>query len=281
MKLILLLLIAPFWLQAQQPQAQSSLVAAFSLAKPAPSSPGGLAFEDARIGMAFDVSQFDGFRFRLANKGEDPITLDWDQLSMVSPSGSALRLVHTGILRMDLDRPQAKSVIPPGATLQDTLFPSEAVRNWMEFMKGMEKMAFGSAIDPAKNCNKNFSLFMPLQVGEKKVNYNFQFLISCVRTSLLVIHSTPQDCELWLDGLMIGRTTRTVNLVPGGHLVEVRRGGYNAWSRMVKAADGLPVTLDVILAKEGTTPPPEVHLPSQSPPRSVESPNVITIPKAR
>jgi hypothetical protein len=54
-----------------------------------------------------------------------------------------------------------------------------------------------------------------------------------VRTTL-VVDSTPAEAEVEIDGNLVGRTPLTAAVVPGNHLISVKKKGFTDWSKTLE-----------------------------------------------
>ena len=69
----------------------------------------------------------DGFTFRLTNKTDKLITIDWDRCTLVGPAGYSMRVIHRGTKYVAAAAVQPPSTIGPKARLSDLFVPAEAV----------------------------------------------------------------------------------------------------------------------------------------------------------
>jgi hypothetical protein len=66
-----------------------------------------------------------GLEFR--NTSDDVIELAWDQSVYIDEDGNSSRLIKGNVNLAEKDRPQPNTVIPPGAKLQETVFPVDHI----------------------------------------------------------------------------------------------------------------------------------------------------------
>lgn len=144
----------------------------FALSKPAASD--NLLFTDENIALVF-LPNKTALNFVLQNKGDNPIKIDWNTVSFVSPAGIAQGVIHNGIKLMDKTAPKAPSMIPPRAKVDDAIIPVENVEyvenNWVTHP------LLPSGPEGLQSAGQEFSIFMPLDVGGATKNYNFVFKI--------------------------------------------------------------------------------------------------------
>ena len=139
----------------------------FSLEKPTPSN--NLFYSDGFIDIAFLINKTQ-IGFAIQNKTESGIKLNWDEISFISPTGTASRVIHSGIRLIDKNNPQAPTVIPPNSKISDIVIPSENIKyegGWKEgrLFEG-DYITFNG---------KEFSIYFPLEIKGVKKEYSFKF----------------------------------------------------------------------------------------------------------
>ncbi len=140
-----------------------------------------LAFEDDAARFSFSLPESNRqIRFILFNKTSAPIRLDWNQVSYIDTSGKSHRVMHEGVRYIDRNSPQPPTTIPPGARIDDIIFPTDYVAwsgsDWEEIP------LFPEAPEAHLFQGKTFGIFMPLEVAGKLRNYTFTFRIREVRS---------------------------------------------------------------------------------------------------
>jgi hypothetical protein len=90
------------------------------------------------------------------------------------------------------------------------------------------------------------------------------FLCGCMtplpeKTGTVNITSSPSGAEVYFDNEYHGSTPGTINAIsPGNHLVEIRKNGYNDWSKNITVMSGsttsVSTTLVPVLISVPTTP---------------------------
>lgn len=63
------------------------------------------------------------------------------------------------------------------------------------------------------------------------------------RTGSLTVNVAPADATIYVDGRARGTGTKTLNLSSAPHRIEVRKEGFESWSRTVTPRPGYPQTL--------------------------------------
>jgi len=137
-----------------------------------------LTFNDSFIGIQFSISK-EQIDFILQNKTNTPIKIDWNQVSYVDIFSTAHRVIHTGIRYLEKDKPQAQTLIPPTAKIEDVISPSDYINYTSGKYGGWEKNPLFPESSEAKQNyeNKSFSIFMPLEIDGVVKNYTFTFEI--------------------------------------------------------------------------------------------------------
>ena len=95
-----------------------------SLKKPATEK--GLSFEDdfLSIQWVFDKTMLG---FVLRNKTDNPIKIDWNQVSYIDIAGNAQKVIHNGVRLITRNDTLVPTVIPPTAKLEDMILPTANV----------------------------------------------------------------------------------------------------------------------------------------------------------
>ncbi|MFO1479319.1 MAG: hypothetical protein U1F40_03855 [Turneriella sp.] len=139
-------------------------------------------FEDANI--VADFSLFDqAVAVKIKNKTGSAIQVNWDNVSFVDINGKSNRVIHTGIRLMERDKPQAPSIIPPGASLDDEITPVDNIRFESGQYGGWRTDPLMPPLDEnqQKYVGKTLSVFMPLEINGKKKEYNFKIEITGIK----------------------------------------------------------------------------------------------------
>ena len=140
-----------------------------------------LYFEDDFFGVSFSISK-EQVGYVLYNKTSNPIKIDWNQVSFVDVLGNSHKVMHSGIKYIDRINPQAPTVIPPTAKLEDIIFPID----YVDYVSGAygvwrELPLFPEAPKAKLFKGKSFSVFMPLEINEVIKNYLFTFKIDDIQ----------------------------------------------------------------------------------------------------
>ena len=103
----------------------SSRVYTYSIVLEKPQKSNNLNFENDTMSISFDFIE-KGITFKLYNKTEDGIKINWDELSM-SVNGKAQRVLHKETGSYKITDVQPPTTIPPKTVLEDGIIPSDIV----------------------------------------------------------------------------------------------------------------------------------------------------------
>jgi hypothetical protein len=137
------------------------------------------SFQDSFISVVFAISkkQID---FALQNRTPEPIKIDWNQVSYVDVTGKSHRVVHEGVRLIDKDRPQAPTIVPPTARVEDIILPSDYAQWTGSDWEVRPLLPEGPLAKTYEG--QSFSIFMILEVNGRAKNYLFTFKIRNVQT---------------------------------------------------------------------------------------------------
>jgi hypothetical protein len=66
----------------------------------------------------------------------------------------------------------------------------------------------------------------------------------------ILLTSTPDSAEVYVDDAFVGNTPATLRLAPGKHTIKVSQNGYKAWTKDLSVIASSEVTLKAALEKE-------------------------------
>ncbi|HUI29010.1 MAG TPA: hypothetical protein VLX91_02245 [Candidatus Acidoferrales bacterium] len=160
-----------------------------------PDSANGMKWEDDKIAISFFVSDKE-VDFTLRNKTNEVIKVNWDEATIVQ-YGKAGKVMHAGVKYTDRNESHPSTAVPPGASIDDLLLPSDNVY-WREGYYGeyysnpggweendlfptadFNKAEYKDAI--LKSKGKSFSIYLPIQYQNKTLDYTFEFVITDVQ----------------------------------------------------------------------------------------------------
>lgn len=147
-----------------------------SMTKPANAS--SLSFEDDAFSIVWGLQE-EGMAFTLRNKTENPIGINWNQVSFVDVEANAHKVMHQGVKFISRNETIASTTVPPMAKVTDTVVSVDQIEqgsrgNWIT----NRLFPLGEAAQSYKG--KSFSVFMPLEINGVVKNYSFAFKIADV-----------------------------------------------------------------------------------------------------
>lgn len=108
--------------------------------------------------------------------------------------------------------------------------------------KGTEITAFVAAdtpMDPAKFGNKEA---VSSAGSTEPAN-------EASEVGMILVKSTPDACDITVDGRFVGSTTSTLRLAPGDHTIRIEKAGFTPWQRTITVSKNSNVTVDATLEK--------------------------------
>jgi hypothetical protein len=150
-----------------------------SLKKPAARED--LSFEDdvLSIQWIFDKKMLG---FVLRNKTDNPIKIDWNQISYIDIAGNAQKVIHKEVRLITRNDPLVPTLIPPTAKLEDMILPTANVQYESGRFGGWRQRPMfpdGGAAKEYKG--KSFSVFMPLEINGSTKTYTFTIQVDDVK----------------------------------------------------------------------------------------------------
>ena len=112
------------------------------------------------------------FEISIANIGEEPITIRWDNLSYIDAKGISHKVIKSGTRIIERDRPVGNVLVPPNAKIVEMLQPTDSIyyssgdslSNWYA-KPVLEDLSVGDRV----------TIFIPIEVKGQVRNYSFVF----------------------------------------------------------------------------------------------------------
>lgn len=149
----------------------------YSLTMTKPTPQPDLRFEDDRL-MAFFVLTGKSLGVAIKNKSDQVIRIDWNQAAYVDPGGKSHPITHEGIKYAEAASSKPPTVIPPNARIEDSVLPVDHIKfgssSWL-----VEDL-LPAAPEALRLQGKDLSLYLPIEIGGKTVEYVFTFKIAAV-----------------------------------------------------------------------------------------------------
>lgn len=101
----------------------------------------------------------------LRNKADNPIRIDWNQVTFVDESSESHKVMHTEDRFEERHKYRVPTVVPPTAKVEDYISPL------------VQKPLFPEGLEAKKFKGHSFSIFMPLEINGVVKNYLFTFKI--------------------------------------------------------------------------------------------------------
>jgi len=116
-----------------------------------------------------------GLNLIVRNRSPRSINIDWNAVTVIDATGRIYRVVHRGVKMADRSAILAPSTIPPGATLDDFVYPQELMSfSGGRYGSGWTGINFFEAIKPGQQ----FKLYLPVKQGNDIVEYQFVFEVT-------------------------------------------------------------------------------------------------------
>jgi hypothetical protein len=139
-----------------------------------------ICYEDIYISFLGKVERrgqyYRGINFTIQNKTDSMITLDWNKVSFMDPSGSwGNQVMHEGVKYNERMLMKPPTVIPPKKSATDIIIPNYAVSFYNgEYLK--DWLVQMVSYKPAVGVTTKLGFFMPLQIGTIAKNYTFEVM---------------------------------------------------------------------------------------------------------
>jgi PEGA domain-containing protein len=65
----------------------------------------------------------------------------------------------------------------------------------------------------------------------------------------ILVKSTPDACDITVDGKFVGSTTSTLRLAPGDHTILIEKAGFKPWQRTINVTINGNITVDATLER--------------------------------
>ena len=139
-----------------------------------------LTYEDSSLAIAFSVNP-EHAMFQMQNRSSKSITLDWNQIAFIDETGKSHKVLHSGVKYADMNSAQPPTLIPPGARVEDVLFPTDYV-NFTTYNGWKENPLLPSG--PAANSykGKTLGMYLPINIGGEVRDYRFTFRIDSIES---------------------------------------------------------------------------------------------------
>ena len=142
------------------------------------------SYADSLIDVIWIVNQ-NHIGFILKNNSNHSITIPWDEVVYVNVNGQSSRVIHNGIKYIDMNQPQAPTLVAKHSSITDAIFPVINIHNapyvgWQHDallpIYGKDKVALTNAA--REYIGKSLRIVMPLIIEGVTNEYTFVFGIN-------------------------------------------------------------------------------------------------------
>ncbi len=137
------------------------------------------SYEDSRIAFQFDISEKKIF-VDIANISGEPVTIDWPNVYLVDAEGIARHIVNDQVIFSKDVKRMKPTTLAPGATEHNLIVPVnniEELEQWTWYIKPFYTQTDDTA---PLNLKKVFRVVIPVQAGNERRRYSFQFMVTDV-----------------------------------------------------------------------------------------------------
>ncbi len=137
-----------------------------------------LQFRDSTIAISFVLAD-QSFQMRFENLTSRTLKILWERSGYTDARGQSHRLMNSGIRFQDRNNPIPDQLVPPRATMQESVIPVSKV-SFVQHRKAYEiRPLFDLNTEAAAGLKgKTINLFLPVDVGGAIIPYNFKILIT-------------------------------------------------------------------------------------------------------
>lgn len=118
-----------------------------------------------------ELASPNAMRVVLKNSSPTGAQIDWNAVNIIGPDKRSHGVIRKGIRYTDAAAPMAPSVVPPGAMLDDFLFPKDHISYISGRYGGWSGQQFFEQLKPGDRV----ILYLPVKHGQDLVEYQFEF----------------------------------------------------------------------------------------------------------
>lgn len=129
----------------------------------------------------FNITWYIGARayfFKLENKSDQTIRINWDDIAYVDPTRSVCRMIHDGIPPVNYSHPQTSSNIPRNSLYIDYLIPISSIHISEDDTKIDKIFYFNDKNRIEKQKGTSTAIQLPIMIKDTQINYIFSFEVS-------------------------------------------------------------------------------------------------------
>lgn len=110
----------------------------------------------------------------IRNTANAGLIIDWSAVNIIA-SGKAHPVTHRGVRMVDRSAPMAPSTIPPTASLEDFVYPREALNFVAGYGRYSSSSWYGGNFFEGMKPGDSFTLYLPVKRGTDTTEYQFVF----------------------------------------------------------------------------------------------------------
>lgn len=137
------------------------------------------AYEDSSIAFQFEITE-KKILVDIANVSGEPVTIDWPNVYLVDAEGISRHIVNDQVIFTKETSRMKPTTIAPGATEHNLIVPVDSVEEleqWTWYVKPLYTQTDDTA---PLNLKKVFRVVIPVQAGNERRRYSFQFMVTDV-----------------------------------------------------------------------------------------------------
>lgn len=110
----------------------------------------------------------------IRNPSQSGVQIDWNAVNIIGKTGKAYPIIHRGVKMAERSGVLAPSTVPPGATLDEFIYPRELISfSSSRYGSSWLGVQFFEAMKPGDR----FTLYLPIKHGGEPIEYQFVFEI--------------------------------------------------------------------------------------------------------
>ncbi len=137
------------------------------------------SYEDTRIAFQFEITE-KKILVDIANISGEPVTIDWPNVYLIDAQGISHHIVNDQVIFTKETSRMKPTTIAPGATERNLIVPKDSIEEleqWTWYVKPLYTQTDDTA---PLNLKKVFRVVIPVQAGDERRRYSFQFMVTDV-----------------------------------------------------------------------------------------------------
>ena len=181
-KIALLLMIVGILLPFSRVEAGAK----YYFSMPSPQESIGTTFEDNNIKIVFDMNDKlskTEYPFKLTNKSNNIIIVNWNQAALIATDGSSHRVGHYNVAYLDISQGKQlqPTVIPQNSFINDAAFFADGLQFWGCLGWTNRANLYPSKYsDALKLVGTSRKFLLPLEINGRTIYYTFEIKVEKV-----------------------------------------------------------------------------------------------------